>query len=130
MIIIYIVLGLVALAIAVILFKILAMLCGLSIVLGGITWLFFDSFWAGCIIGGLITLIMILSSPREYFSDLMEEATSSHSSSGGGSSSSSGERIRDKYGNWREVTYRDSTTMWDDNGHKYTKGSDGNWYSD
>ncbi|MDE5733999.1 MAG: hypothetical protein K2H83_02530 [Duncaniella sp.] len=131
MIIIYILLGLVALGIAIFLLKILAMLCGLAIVLGGITWLIFDSFWIGCIIGGLITLVIILRSPREYFEDLFDEAASSSSSSSGGSSSnSSGERVRDKYGNWRQVTYKDSTTMWDDYGHKYTKDSDGNWRCD
>lgn len=44
-ILLYIVLGIISMAVAIVLFKIAAALVGLSLVLGGITWLIFDSFW-------------------------------------------------------------------------------------
>ncbi len=128
-IIIYIILGLFALAIAVFLLKVLLMLCGPALILGGLTWLIFDSFWLGCIIGGIITLILILKDPEGFFSDIINEA--SKSSSSGGSSSSSKEYIKDKWGNQREVTYRDSNSMYDDYGNRYRSDDGGStWYQD
>lgn len=131
MTIIYILLGIMALALAVFLIKALALLVGPSLVFGFITWLLFDSFWLGCIIGAFIPIIGIIRSPRRYFEDLLEEAgTFAPTSSGNSkSSNSSKQMIKDKYGNWREVSTMDSTTAYDDYGHKYTNRG-GVWYCD
>lgn len=72
-IILWIVGGVIVLALAWVLLKLVAMLVGLSLVLGFLTWLFFDSFWVGAIIGGVITLIMVITNPHEFFERAMEE---------------------------------------------------------
>ena len=128
MVIIYIILGFIALGLAVFLFKILAMLCGLALTLGFVTWLIFDSFWTGCIIGGIITLVMILKNPGEYFDDLVDEA-SRHTPSSSSTSRRSVETIRDEFGVEREVSMRTNTDLYTSNGHHY-KSNDGGttWY--
>lgn len=72
-IILWIVGGVIVVALAWVLLKLVAMLVGLSLVLGFLTWLFFDSFWVGAIIGGVITLIMVISNPHEFFERAMED---------------------------------------------------------
>lgn len=131
MIIIYILLGIVALGIALFLLKLIAILVGPALLLGGISWLVFDSFWPGCVLGGTLTLIAFIRNPGEFLSDAIEEAASSSegSSEKSTSSSSTGYRICDEYGNWRDVVYIDSNHAWDDNGHKYVKDDSGRWHS-
>lgn len=129
MIVVYIILGLIVLGVAIFLFKFLLMLLGLPLVGGFVTWLIWDNFWIGAAIGGVITLITILRNPGEYFSDLIDEASRSGSLSSSSSSSASKEYITDRWGNKREVRYRDSNSMWDDYGNHYRSDDGGStWY--
>lgn len=131
MIIIYILLGIVALGIALFLLKFIAILVGPALLFGGISWLVFDSFWPGCVLGGAMTLITFIRNPGKFLSDAAEEAASSSegNSKKSVSSSSTGYRILDKYGNWREVVYMDGNHAWDEYGNEYVKGDFDRWYS-
>lgn len=88
-IILWIIGGIIGLAAAIILFKLAAAFLGLSLLLGGLTWLIFDSFWTGAIIGFVITLIMFFSDPGEFLDNAMESYSGSSGSSGTSSSGSS-----------------------------------------
>lgn len=127
MIIIYIILGIIALAVAIFLLKFFMMLLGPALVGGFVTWLIWDNFWVGAAIGGVITLIAILRNPGDFFSDLFEEASTpiNSSSSSSSSYSSNKEYITDRYGNKREVRYHDSDSIWDDNGTQYRSDDGG-----
>lgn len=87
-IIFYIVVGIIALILAIVLLKLIAALVGLSLVFGFLTWLIFDSFWAGAAIGGIITAIMVISDPSGFFENAMEDAPTSSDSSDSSNKSS------------------------------------------
>lgn len=120
----YIILGLIGLALAIFLLKLVCLLCGLSVVLGFITWLIFDSFWIGAGIGGVLTLILIISDPEEFFDNVFDDPPTKSSSSS--SSSSSEKYIRTSNGDVK-VIYEDSDSVTDEYGHKWKKKSDGSF---
>lgn len=125
-ILLYIVLGIIGLAVAIVLFKIAAALVGLSLVLGGITWLIFDSFWAGAIIGGIITLIMIIKDPGEYFDDFVNDSATSHSSSRSSSTNGNKRYLRTDEGNV-EIYCDYAGGVEDVNGNRWEKQLDGTY---
>lgn len=127
-IILYIILGFIVLGIAIVLLRFVALIAGPALLLGGLSWLIFDSFWPGCILGGLITLIGIIRDPSGFFDDAFDEATTPINSTSSSTPRSSGKTIRDKWGNTRDITYEDADSITDDYGNNYRKGSDGNWY--
>lgn len=126
-IILWIIGGFIAVAVAYVLFKLAAAFLGLSLLLGAITWLVFDSFWAGAIIGGVITLIRFISSPGDFLDDAMEDPVIS--SSGGSSSASDTVRMVDQNGCSQEVEKRleDASGFYDQYGNRWDKLSDGSY---
>lgn len=124
-IILWIVGGIVVLAIAWVLLKLVAALAGLSLVLGTLTWLFFDSFWTGVIIGAIITVILIINDPDDFFDSAMEDPQPSRSSN------SSSETIRmtfeDGSSEILEKNCEDASGFYDQYGHKWERQSDGTY---
>lgn len=122
-IILWIIGGVLALALAWVLLKLVAMLAGLSVVLGFITWLFFDSFWTGAIIGGVITAILVIRDPGEFFDRAMDDPAPS--------TPSPRETIRMTYPNGEseilEKNCEDSSGFYDQYGHKWERQSDGTY---
>ncbi len=126
-IILYIILGIIGLAIAYVLLKIAAALLGLSLVLGAITWLIFDSFWAGAIIGGVFTLVMIIKNRGEYLDDFINDSAGSSSTSrSSGSSSSSKRYLQTDEGNV-EISHDYSGGYVDVYGHRWEQQTNGSY---
>lgn len=125
-ILLYIVLGIIGLAIAYVLLKIAAALLGLSLVLGVVSWLIFDNFWLGAILGGIITLIMIIKDPGEYFDDIINTHSGSSSSSKGGTSGSSKRYIHTDEGDV-EVYCDTAGGVEDVYGNRWTRQSNGSY---
>lgn len=127
-IILYIIGGIIVLAVAIVLLKLVAALIGPALILGFITWLIFDSFWAGAIIGGVITVILIINDPGEFFSDALEEIPTKSSSS----RSSGGSEVYMKGSDGRKYECGENPTTYaggiiDNYGHKWEKQLDGSY---
>lgn len=126
-IILWIVGGFIALVIAYVLLKLAAAFLGLSVLLGGITWLIFDSFWIGAGIGLAITIIRFISDPGEFLDSAMESHSGNGGSSSSSSSSTSSQRyFMDNHGCRHDIRYEDATSVTDQYGDKYQKDINGN----
>lgn len=133
MVILYIIGGFILLALLILVLKLAAALLGLSLTLGFITWLLFDSFWTGAIIGGVITAILVIKDPEEFFENALEEVHEAEDTPSRPSDDGYNVSIRDQYD--REVTKIKESEARSGYAHGqdyyiYRKDYDGTWHKE
>lgn len=125
-IILWIIGGLIALAVAFFLLKLVMTLLGLSLLLGGLSWLIFDTFWAGAVLGGIMTIIWIIRDPDSFWDNVAEWGNTPSGSSSSSSPDEPKQYIRTPEGNV-EIYSNYAGGFIDVNGHKWEEQLDGSY---